>query len=62
MQRVQEKPETGKAALAFFEWAYANGEKTALELDYIPMPQSVVKLVHAEWKAKLKDTAGKPIY
>lgn len=62
MQRVQDKPETGKAALAFFEWAYANGEKTALELDYIPMPQSVVKLVHAEWKAKLKDTTGKPIY
>ena len=54
MHKVQDKPENGKIALKFFEWAYANGDKMALELDYIPMPDNVVKLVDTEWK-KLKD-------
>jgi phosphate transport system substrate-binding protein len=49
------------AALKFFDWAYANGDKMAAELDYIPMPDSVVKLVHQEWK-EIKDTAGKPVF
>jgi phosphate transport system substrate-binding protein len=33
----------------------------AEDLDYIPMPDSVVGLVHEEWK-KIKDTAGKPVF
>jgi phosphate transport system substrate-binding protein len=33
----------------------------AEELDYIPMPDSVVDLVHEEWK-KIKDTSGKPVF
>jgi phosphate transport system substrate-binding protein len=49
------------AALKFFDWAYANGDKMAAELDYIPMPDSVVALVHEEWK-EIKDTAGKPVF
>jgi len=48
-------------ALKFFDWAYANGDKMAAELDYIPMPDSVVALVHEEWK-EIKDTAGKPVF
>ena len=61
MQKVQEKPEQGKAALAFFSWAYQNGAESALKLDYIQMPESVAKLVREEWK-KIKDSTGKPIY
>ncbi|MGA2290111.1 phosphate ABC transporter substrate-binding protein PstS, partial [Bradyrhizobium sp.] len=32
-------------ALKFFKWAFANGSKMAEELDYIPMPDNVVKLI-----------------
>ena len=32
-----------KEAIAFFNWAFEKGNKTAEELDYIPMPASVVK-------------------
>jgi phosphate transport system substrate-binding protein len=48
-------------ALKFFDWAYKNGGKMAEELDYIPMPDSVVSLVHEGWK-KIKDTSGKPLF
>ena len=36
-------------ALKFFAWAYDNGDKMAQELDYVPMPESVVKLVKESW-------------
>ena len=42
--------EASTGALKFFDWAYKNGDKMAEELDYIPMPDSVVELVHEDWK------------
>ncbi|MDE3011485.1 MAG: phosphate ABC transporter substrate-binding protein PstS [Pseudomonadota bacterium] len=62
MQKVQDKPETGKQVLEFFDWAYHSGAKSALELDYIPLPESVAKLVEGEWKSNIKDAAGKPVF
>ncbi len=60
MHKKQEKPASAAVALKFFEWAYESGDKMALDLDYIPMPDSVVKLVKAEWK-KIQDASGKPV-
>ncbi len=51
-----------KEALKFFSWAYKNGDKMAEDLDYIPMPDSVVSLIEANWKKDIKDDAGKPVY
>jgi phosphate transport system substrate-binding protein len=62
VHRVQDNPQQGLAVLRFFEWAYRNGSQMALKLDYVPMPENVVKLVTAEWKTKIKDAAGKAIY
>jgi phosphate transport system substrate-binding protein len=41
-------------ALKFFKWAFANGNKMAEELDYIPMPDNVVKLIEKTWSADIK--------
>ncbi len=49
-------------ALKFFAWAYKNGGKMAQELDYVPMPETVVKQIEAAWKNDVKDEAGKPIF
>jgi len=62
MHKAQEKPDNAKQVLAFFDWAFKNGGKTAEDLDYVPLPDTLVKLIQADWKAKLKDTAGKPVY
>ena len=37
------------AALKFFAWAYEKGDKLAEELDFVPMPDAVVKLVKTTW-------------
>ena len=60
--KVQEKPENGKQVLDFFAWSYANGQKLAESLDYVPMPESVVKLVEDTWKTQIKDKNGKPVW
>ena len=41
-------------ALKFFDWAYRNGAKMASELDYVPLPESLIKQVRATWKAEIK--------
>lgn len=61
MHKVQGKPAQATAAIKFFDWAYANGDKSADELDYVPLPTSVKDLVRKLWADQLKDGAGKPI-
>ena len=60
MHKQQDKPAQGGAALKFFDWAYANGDKMADELDYVPLPGAVKALIHKEW-AGIKDGAGKAV-
>jgi phosphate transport system substrate-binding protein len=52
------KEATDKAASAeaikFFKYAFAKGGKMAEDLDYIPMPDSVVKLINKTWTADIK--------
>lgn len=43
-----------KEALKFFAWAFKNGDKMAQELDYIPMPEPVVKLIEKTWSSDIK--------
>src|SRR4029079_4585005 len=56
----QEKPEAGREVLKFFDWAYKNGGKMAQDLDYVPMPEPVVKQIDAAWNG-VKDASGKPL-
>ena len=62
LHRVQEKPETGREVLKFFDWSFKNGAQMADELDYVPMPDAVVKTIQALWKAQVKDPTGKALY
>ncbi len=60
MQKVQDKPAQASAVLKFFEWAYKGGDKTADDLDYVPMPAAVKTAVEKSW-ADIKDTSGKAV-
>jgi phosphate transport system substrate-binding protein len=62
MHRSQADAAKGKEVVKFFDYAYKNGDAAAAELDYVPMPESVVKLVQGAWKTQLKDAAGAAIY
>lgn len=60
MQKVQDKPAQAAASLKFFEWAYKNGDKTADDLDYVPMPAAVKTIIEKAW-GDIKDTSGKVV-
>ena len=60
MHVQQDKPEAASAVLKFFNWSFNNGEKIATDLDYVPMPKSVVAEIEKVW-AQIKDTSGKPV-
>ena len=62
MHKNQDKPEQAKEVLKFFDWAFANGSKMAADLDYVPMPDNVVKLIQHAWKAQIKGADGKSVY
>ena len=50
------------AALKFFDWAYSQGGKMAEDLDYVPLPKTVVDSIRAMWAAQIKTPDGKPVY
>ncbi|GAA0748751.1 phosphate ABC transporter substrate-binding protein PstS [Ideonella azotifigens] len=60
MHKVQDKPAQAAAALKFFDWAYSNGDKPAMELEYVALPDSLKALIHKQW-AEIKDGSGKAI-
>jgi phosphate transport system substrate-binding protein len=41
-------------ALKFFNWAYKSGAQMAAELDYVPLPEALIKQVRATWKTEIK--------
>lgn len=55
-------PANTKEVLKFFEWAFANGAGMASELEYVPLPVDVTKLIQTSWKNNLKDASGKTLY
>ena len=60
MHKAQDKPAQAATALKFFEWAYQSGDKTAADLDYVPMPESVKGVILKSW-AGIQDASGKAI-
>ncbi|MGI9170625.1 MAG: phosphate ABC transporter substrate-binding protein PstS [Caulobacteraceae bacterium] len=47
--------------LAFFDWAYKNGDAQARQLDYVPLPAGVKALIRKSW-LKIVGPNGQPVY
>lgn len=62
MHKSQASPDRAKEVLKFFDWAYANGDAMAIELVYIPLPDSVVNQIQAAWRNQIKDQGGRSIW
>ena len=60
MHKTQDKPAQATTSLKFFDWAYKQGDKTAADLDYVPMPDAVKNVIFKSWD-DIKDTSGKAV-
>lgn len=45
-----EDPVKAQGVTKFFDWAFANGDKAADDLDYVALPDAVKAKVRADWK------------
>ncbi len=43
-----------KATQDFFRWVYANGDAQAKQLDYVPLPDALVRQIETYWSQNLK--------
>jgi len=61
MYRQPKDPATTELALNFFAWAYKSGSEMAEQLDYVPLPEKLVKLVQKTWSSSIQ-VGGKPVW
>ena len=62
MHTRQNNAAAGKEVLAFYDWAYKNGDALASQLDYVPLPASVKALARKLVWSKIDAPDGKPVY
>lgn len=58
----KEQADAAKATEMFkyFDWCYSSGAAVAQKLNYVPIPENVIKMVKEMWKTTIK-ADGKPI-
>ena len=39
----------GRSMLDFFDWCFMHGDERAIQLDYVPIPDNVVDMIHEAW-------------
>ncbi|MGO4501382.1 phosphate ABC transporter substrate-binding protein PstS [Dyella sp. 2RAF44] len=54
MYKKPKNAEHTKVAFEFFKWALENGQKDAASLDYVALPDTLVKKIEAYWSTEYK--------
>jgi phosphate transport system substrate-binding protein len=62
IHKQPQDPVAAAEALKFFAWGYSKGAKMAEDLDFVPMPSTVVTAIQKVWSAEIKDASGKPLF
>jgi phosphate transport system substrate-binding protein len=62
MHKASAKPQQTVDVLKFFDWSFNNGAKMAEELDYVPLPATLMKQIRSAWAAQVKDAGGKALW
>ena len=52
--RKHSKPGALKNTTEFFRWIYANGDAQARQLDYVPLPDPLVRQIETYWQQNLR--------
>ncbi len=62
MHKAQENPAAAKEVLKFFNYGFTEGDKMAENLDYVPLPDNVVKQIQSSWSANIKGKDGSAVW
>jgi phosphate transport system substrate-binding protein len=61
LHKTAEKPEHTRQVFDFFAWAFKEGDQMAEALDYVPLPDTLVRQVEQSW-TEVKGTNGQPVW
>lgn len=61
VHKQPENPQQVAGVLNFFDWAYTQGDDSAMALDYVPFSDTAVALFKAKWN-DVKGSDGQPVY
>lgn len=61
MHKSQDNPAAAKEVLKFFNYGFTEGDKMAESLDYVPLPDSAVKLIQQHW-SNIKGKDGSAVW
>jgi phosphate transport system substrate-binding protein len=50
----KEKPAMNKKVIAFYDYAFKNGDKSAKKLGYIPLPEATKNMIREYWATNIK--------
>ena len=53
MHKQPRDPAAARDAREFFRWAYANGDAQARQLDYVPLPDALVRQIDRYWSTQM---------
>jgi phosphate transport system substrate-binding protein len=56
MHKLPKDPSRSAAALAFFKWVLENGGEEATNLNYAPLPATLVKLIESYWATQIRNS------
>ena len=59
-RRRRTKPQNAAEVLKFFDWSFKNGDKMAEDLDYVPLPESLVAQIESSWKCRSRTPPENP--
>jgi phosphate transport system substrate-binding protein len=54
MYKAPKDASHAKTTFDFFKWSFESGQKEAEALDYVPLPETLVKQIEAYWKSDFK--------
>jgi phosphate transport system substrate-binding protein len=54
MHKEPKDPARALEVMKFFSWALKSGGKSATDLDFVPIPNVVVKQIEDYWKVSIK--------
>ena len=54
MYKEPKNEERSKVAFDFFKWSLEHGQKDAAALDYVPVPDTLVKQIEGYWASDFK--------
>ncbi|WP_454725465.1 MULTISPECIES: phosphate ABC transporter substrate-binding protein PstS [Cupriavidus] len=62
LRTTADQPARSLDVLKFFDWALHHGQRLAIDLDYVPVPEPALELIDAAWADQIRSASGEAVW